>query len=1023
LTKPKCTFVALTNCPIQYWYNFTVRLYSIKFRTSMSERIELNTDFSIAESLGKTVSHAIKEILSNCVDEDQNASTKHYEVYWEARNKSLKGLTKKSFSYSANVDKQADKKTIGKFGYGLKDAIAILYAYGIGYEAYTEHGSFKVDHELTDGKITVTYLAGDRIELDGYYASDQKYVVQKLFLKKESDIDDGVKHTSAADFFGAVNCAESQILFFRPDILSMKSILSLNKKGVAQGTVYYHDEPGYYKTSKPSSTIFIHNLEYRFEENNSSDTPGSFLFVYNLNMDKNKLRGRDRVGIPLGWQTEVSNLIRDLHNSNKILEILSDVKARQDFDKIFELHNRFISNYVEKFVACESKKREDEQSRYAQLVQQKQELNCHCKKLEKSIENQKEDLNTDLDNNSISVVQEQCAEVEIQNSESKFLSMKRKLEDIEKEIEEYKEITEPLLKGKIKKSVWMWRHDPNICDASLDYNVVCIDKSAVGSRNYFDELPSYYERKFMVDKQIDEKYFKQVRAVLSLLRAIKIPYMHIVETVGELVCLVKGSSSCELHINFSEARKDNDKFLTECFIAISKGHFSCMLGLTDQQSLALLAVRTLSCIPVNKETSYCGNTSSSSIYCDMSLLVRKFCPLLVATEWNTKSGGISAYNIQLARGLAALNIKVYVLVLNKMCTEGEERSAAKDGVTIIEAWKFRCDYHPVMNGYEKAVSHVVGHAHITGKEALQISKLQNFNHTKLWQFNHVIPNAVDHLKESGSDEERRVHGENKEKELKYLNKEANFVWSVGNYMYTHFQSYIPGTKHRCFVLPLNPFHLKMPTEKTERDCNNAVVLFVGRAENTYYVKGMDIAILACAALQNLPCCRSIEIKLVLRGVPPKERKDIETKVLPENRSKMIEFRDFGSPEEVVNDLLTADVFIMPSRCEPFGLVGTEAIACGVPTLVSSNTGLSKLLHDAGIPDMVVDTSRYHVENSQAGTLQSDIDGWAEALRNIIIDKKTTAFRTAVTVRDRLTEYIATLHPYETMIEQGNHLEI
>lgn len=56
-------------------------------------------------------------------------------------------------------------------------------------------------------------------------------------------------------------------------------------------------------------------------------------------------------------------------------------------------------------------------------------------------------------------------------------------------------------------------------------------------------------------------------------------------------------------------------------------------------------------------------------------------------------------------------------------------------------------------------------------------------------------------------------------------------------------------------------------------------------------------------------------------------------------------KPFGTPAEVLNDLRMCTVCVMPSRVEPFGLVGFEALAAGKPVLISSNSGLAKLMEE------------------------------------------------------------------------------
>jgi glycosyltransferase involved in cell wall biosynthesis len=119
--------------------------------------------------------------------------------------------------------------------------------------------------------------------------------------------------------------------------------------------------------------------------------------------------------------------------------------------------------------------------------------------------------------------------------------------------------------------------------------------------------------------------------------------------------------------------------------------------------------------------------------------------------------------------------------------------------------------------------------------------------------------------------------------------------------------------------------------------NNGIVLFLGRLTNqkgTWFFlhaakkvleKKKDVTFIVAGQGEQMPEMIRLAIDLNIMN------KFIFTGYLPEN--------------EVLRAYATADVYVMPSVSEPFGITALEAIASGTPVIVSKNAGVAeKITH-------------------------------------------------------------------------------
>ena len=152
-----------------------------------------------------------------------------------------------------------------------------------------------------------------------------------------------------------------------------------------------------------------------------------------------------------------------------------------------------------------------------------------------------------------------------------------------------------------------------------------------------------------------------------------------------------------------------------------------------------------------------------------------------------------------------------------------------------------------------------------------------------------------------------------------------------------------------------------------RDANgikdtDLVILGAGRFVDW---KGFDTLLEACSLLETKPGALR-DWKLWLAGEGPERQKlEILGRSTVSLSSKL---KFWGFVDDIRQLMWAADLFVLPSHNEPFGLVLLEAMACGLPIIATSS---------GGPLDMVSDGSGWLFE---AGDVQALVENLATVLR-------------------------------------------
>ena len=126
-----------------------------------------------------------------------------------------------------------------------------------------------------------------------------------------------------------------------------------------------------------------------------------------------------------------------------------------------------------------------------------------------------------------------------------------------------------------------------------------------------------------------------------------------------------------------------------------------------------------------------------------------------------------------------------------------------------------------------------------------------------------------------------------------------------------------------------------------------VILYVGRLEP---LKGLDILIRALALLEG-----AAETRLLIVGGTlglDRELGRLKSLAIRLGIEGRVTFTGAVKQAELPNYYSAADVFVLPSYYESFGLVALESMACGTPVVASRVGGLSTFVRDGEVGYLV-----------------------------------------------------------------------
>jgi len=180
------------------------------------------------------------------------------------------------------------------------------------------------------------------------------------------------------------------------------------------------------------------------------------------------------------------------------------------------------------------------------------------------------------------------------------------------------------------------------------------------------------------------------------------------------------------------------------------------------------------------------------------------------------------------------------------------------------------------------------------------------------------------------------------------------VFAISNSTKNDIVRHYPFAKGKIYVTPLAYDTQKFNAEVSPKDVRRVrgrysivtdYVLYLGTLKPSKNIEGLITAYKKVISNSEFP---NSNLKLVIAGKKGWMYESVFEKIKKLGLQKDVIFTDFVPEEDKPGLIAGAKVFVLPSFWEGFGLDVLNAMACGVPVVVSNAGSLPEVVGDAGI---------------------------------------------------------------------------